>query len=1258
MQWIRRYLDFDPAEPSPAAVRDAESTDDVETLCRTLCESFNPPIGVTLSDSNITAIPTRAALAGQPQPTLLSAGLIGLIQWENQELIRDLETLRTKEEIGGAADDFLREAVRRPSLSIAPPDDVDRYLVTDTDLSQERAVWMARTDSGVVVHGPPGTGKSQVIVNIIADSLAHNRTVLVVCQKKAALDVVASRLTAAGLNDLFVQIDDAEADRRRVIETLKAQEKPTIIGIDEERKHLASKIERLERDLEDYRKALFDIRHARGISFRRMVGRISNLRRMMPETFPSSTLQNVLAPLNYEEVQRLCSLFRDIERVFHEADPLKSPWQFAQQNLSGDPYERREITGDLKTLATLAEKADRWTGATSPTGYQLIGDCRRIAEAASAMDKGLRALNPSLLTPPKHQRGSLPAPLSDSAMEQGARAISSLVRWQFSFFKLFTLPYYLAGYRWAAFTRTNPWILQRDATNQLNEIERRALTASAILDNLQRLKRWLEDQFIEDVYLKVLRAESLLPIVTQLIDYLDRLPPLLQYRAMITGLATTERQVLDAIISGEQEPSRDWPEKIEVSALLSWIAEAERESPILRRMSRDLYDARKKELDIALSRKRELESKAISSNWAKKWDGVNLQWRKSLALKGKTSRRLREIVELWGDKGLTILRPCWLTNPGTASQIFPLKPGLFDIVIFDEASQCPPEYAVAALCRGRRAVVAGDTKQLPPTMFFKSTFDFEGEDDEEQENGNQSAVREKHEVGVATGAEDLLNLAQARLPEVHLNVHYRSRHSVLISFSNAAFYGNRLETPQPAKSLTTDGEPALFLQRVDGRYMQNRTNPQEAHGIVQYLHSLWGRPGTPPTVGVVTFNEPQQQAILDHLDDLARKDIAFRIAYERELARTEAGQDVGFFVKNLEAVQGDERDVMLFSTTYGHRDDRPFSRAFLGPLNREGGERRLNVAISRAKLWVRIFTSLPIDQIAEALSPDAIPSGDAIGRSMLQLYLAYADHITRGDREAAETILARALHLGGQGIRQAEVGTEESEFEIEVGDRIRTELGYQVDPQVGSGAFRIDLGIRHPDDKSYYILGVECDGKAYHSAPAARAYDLWRQRILEERGWRIHRIWSTAWRQDPEAEIAKIEDMIKRALGEKAQPLRREIPKEAQVSKEAANKTEKAQETMMAGPKNSENPGKQTNLVQEELVLERGEGNTVFHQQKASTWYKLYEWAKRLGHFKETERSLILKMARAIDRKTNISPAEEKRARELYKKAIWKGFSP
>jgi hypothetical protein len=184
--WIRRFLDFEPTEPPTGAIRDIETLADVETLCKQLGGSFRPALEVGLT-GRIQAIPSRSQLASLPGPTLLNSGLVGLIQWENQELIRDLEALSRAEELDGAAGDFLRHpAPRPPAPPMSVPDELDRYLVTDADASQERAIWLARGNEGLVVHGPPGTGKSQVIVNIVADALAHGQTVLVVCQKKAS----------------------------------------------------------------------------------------------------------------------------------------------------------------------------------------------------------------------------------------------------------------------------------------------------------------------------------------------------------------------------------------------------------------------------------------------------------------------------------------------------------------------------------------------------------------------------------------------------------------------------------------------------------------------------------------------------------------------------------------------------------------------------------------------------------------------------------------------------------------------------------------------------------------------------------------------------------------------------------------------------------------------------------------------------------------------------------------------------------------
>ncbi|MGA2468361.1 MAG: AAA domain-containing protein [Thermodesulfobacteriota bacterium] len=211
---------------------------------------------------------------GQNKPALFNSALVGLIQWENQELIRDLEDLSKMGDLNGAAADLLRGIEQKAPSCLSVPEEVDRYFVTDTDVSQERAVWMARTESGVVVHGPPGTGKSQVIVNIVADSLAHGQRVLVICQKKAALDVVASRLNAAGLGNLFLQVDDAEADRRRTVEALKSQERPLMREVEAYRKEIALTISRLEQELETYRKALFDIRPGHGICYPIRIGEL------------------------------------------------------------------------------------------------------------------------------------------------------------------------------------------------------------------------------------------------------------------------------------------------------------------------------------------------------------------------------------------------------------------------------------------------------------------------------------------------------------------------------------------------------------------------------------------------------------------------------------------------------------------------------------------------------------------------------------------------------------------------------------------------------------------------------------------------------------------------------------------------------------------------------------------------------------------------------------------------------------------------
>jgi hypothetical protein len=275
--------------------------------------------------------------------------------------------------------------------------------------------------------------------------------------------------------------------------------------------------------------------------------------------------------------------------------------------------------------------------------------------------------------------------------------------------------------------------------------------------------------------------------------------------------------------------------------------------------------------------------------------------------------------------------------------------------------------------------------------------------------------------------------------------------------------------------------------------------------VVEILKETWLGGNGSPTIGVVTFNQPQRDLIENMLEDERLRDKAFDARYQQELARQDENQDVGFFVKNLENVQGDERDVMIFSTTFGRDRNKRFYRKF-GPVGAIGGERRLNVAVTRAKQQVIVVGSMPIAEIASALSAEIAPGSDLTPAAYLQLYLAYARAVSVDEQERINLILQRVGHKSPA----ITVGDADSPFEEEVGELIE-KLGYTVHRQVGDCGFRIDLAVVSRDPSRGYILGIECDGAAYHSDRSARLRDVWRAQVLCRRGWRLHRIWSTRW---------------------------------------------------------------------------------------------------------------------------------------------------
>jgi very-short-patch-repair endonuclease len=423
------------------------------------------------------------------------------------------------------------------------------------------------------------------------------------------------------------------------------------------------------------------------------------------------------------------------------------------------------------------------------------------------------------------------------------------------------------------------------------------------------------------------------------------------------------------------------------------------------------------------------------------------------------------------------LKPCFLMSPLSVAQYLDAEQTEFDVVVFDEASQIPVWDAVGAIARGKQVIVVGDPKQLPPTNFFSRS---DG-DDTFIDNGQTEDLESILDECLGSG-----------LKVYNLLWHYRSRKEGLIAFSNYQYYNNELHTfPSPH----SDNTGVSLVPVPHGFYDKgkSRTNKAEAEAITEEVIRRLSDPAlSEMSIGIVTFSQAQQNLILDLLDEARRNYPEIEAHFGEEF-----GEPV--FVKNLENVQGDERDVILFSICYGPDQVGKLSMNF-GPLNRDGGERRLNVAVTRAKHEVVIFSTLRSEQID-------LSRTRALGAAHLKAYLEYAE---RGP-----------VAIAGN-IESAETDEYDSIFEKEVAEFLRSK-GYTVHTQIGCSGYRVDLAIVKPDTPGHYLLGIECDGASYHRAATARDRDRLRQAVLEGLGWRIYRIWSTDWWRN--ATIAK-EDLL------------------------------------------------------------------------------------------------------------------------------------
>ncbi|HYP58208.1 MAG TPA: DUF3320 domain-containing protein, partial [Beijerinckia sp.] len=464
-------------------------------------------------------------------------------------------------------------------------------------------------------------------------------------------------------------------------------------------------------------------------------------------------------------------------------------------------------------------------------------------------------------------------------------------------------------------------------------------------------------------------------------------------------------------------------------------------------------------------------------------------------IRGEIGRRrshmpLRQLMKAGGD-AIQKIKPVFLMSPLSVAQYLPPGSVSFDLLVIDEASQLRPEDALGLIARCRQIVGVGDKKQLPPTSFFDRMIADEIDSCEEDETGSERRTG----LAPVTDLESILSLCEARGLETQmLRWHYRSRHPSLIEVSNAEFYRHLVMPPAPA---TERKDKGLILRRVTGAYDRggSRTNAIEAEAIACAV-AEHARLCPDMSLGIVTFSSVQRDLINDYLE-MKRRDDSHLDAFLRE------GKGEETFVKNLENVQGDERDVILISVGYGPRQvGKPLDSMAFGPISAEGGERRLNVLFTRARVRCEIFVSFSSSEIN-------LDRATGEGPRVLKRFLKFA-----------ETGLVEENRPSGEDF--------DSPFEATVAAAIE-DFGYKVDKQVGSAGFKIDLAVRDPAMPGRYSLAVECDGATYHSALWARERDRLRQEVLEGLGWRFHRVWSTDWFYRREDQLAKLKAALEAA---------------------------------------------------------------------------------------------------------------------------------
>lgn len=842
----------------------------------------------------------------------------------------------------------------------------DLVYINELNAAQEKVVATMQQKDRLVVAGPPGTGKSQVITSVIADFVGRGKSVLMVTEKKAALDVVRSRLGV--LNDFCLQIDDAEDKLGfydQILGMFDKSDSPVLYGTD----YFSDAIEN------DF----------------------DRLRTIRNEVYAE------------REGVRIADLYRAVAKP-NLNDPLvKSRW---------DDIEKSGFNPDALSYA-------EFVAATKRMAEQQNGEMLRrwmpVMQNKLVTDRVRRDLKPA---------------------EIGAFLVSA---------------------------RRYLKILQQDALvsgGRHGKGIRRSLE--------QELAAVLNCRISGKVYAEVCESIDVLFAIME--DYNWWLDATAYLESMSEGerslnvavyrLATAWNITIDEAMNRVRDYYIN-------GIIADWeLTHRERLRDI------DNYEGIIHRIHEGIEAKRRYTIDRLYATLSKNFANMRVSKRfGDMRRIAESARRMSVMRYLQRfDNELFLGVKIWLLTPEIASSILPLREGMFDLVVFDEASQIYVERALPALVRGKKILIVGDNKQLRPSSLGSGRI---GMDDETlEEEGIESTALE---------VESLLDLAEAKYERVMLEAHYRAASEELIAFSNYAFYkGGLLISP----NLHPVDKPIEVIKVNDGVW-EKRSNIPEANRVVKLLKKVLSEKGD-ATVGIITFNSTQRDVIERSIEAAGAKSSEFARLVDIETRRTNNGEDIGLFVKNIENVQGDERDIIIFSMGYALDKNGKFSRNF-GWLNAPHGENRLNVAITRAKKKIYFVTSMD----SNTFDVGNLPS---YGPRLLKSYMAYAEAVTRGDSDA----VMRALKSVGVASSRGDLAHRRDPY----ADKLQQEFemrGFDTERDVGIGGTVLDLSVTYPNGQ---VEGYESDLDLYTPDSDTRSRDYHRRRYLETRGWKIHRIWS------------------------------------------------------------------------------------------------------------------------------------------------------